>query len=318
MSEGRKHFSGQYYLLAVIGTALFFTIASMPNGFLWLYFFTPLPVIYYMTVLGFDRGLKVIAYAALVASVIALTLGDWQALFYSFSLIPTGVVLNRSINRQDNVFRSGLLGVITLGLTWFSLGVLLSTINHLNIYNGILQNIDTGLTNAFDAYSKSPDFPAASKVELQAVLEKIRLIVSKIFPGSLTISAILTVWLNMLFANGLLKRSGIKAWDDFKFWSLPEALIWLLIGGTLFTFVPSGVLPILGINIVLILGTLYFFQGLAVVASLLGKWSIPKPIKFLIFFVITIQAYGIILLALLGIADIWFNFRKSKLTNKTD
>ncbi|NOX25676.1 MAG: DUF2232 domain-containing protein, partial [Deltaproteobacteria bacterium] len=166
---------------------------------------------------------------------------------------------------------------------------------------------------AFDAYSKAPDFPAKSKPELRAVFTRMRHMVPKVFPGALVISAVFTIWLNMLLINSLLKRSQIQAWEEFQFWRLPDFLVWLLIGAILLLFGPSGFLPVLGINIVLALSALYFFQGLAVVTSLFGRWSIPRPIKFLIFFVITIQAYGIVLLAILGVADTWISFRKPKL-----
>ncbi len=312
MSQSRKNFSGQFYLLAIAGTALLFAISALPNSFSWLYFFVPLPVIYYVTILGLDRGLKIIAYAAVVAGLFSLATGGFKSLLYTFSLIPTGLMLAGSIKRREQVFRSGLGAVITLGITWLVLGVILSSTSQVNVYNAVLKNIDTSLTTAFDTYSKSPDFPVESKADLEAVFTRMRLLVPRIFPGSLVISAMFTVCINMLFANILLKRSKVTAWKEFRLWRLPEPLVWPLIGGILLAFIPNGFMPVLGVNIVLVLSALYFFQGLAVATHIGGKWPLPKPLKFLIFFVITIQAYGIILLALLGIADIWVDFRKPK------
>jgi uncharacterized protein YybS (DUF2232 family) len=54
----------------------------------------------------------------------------------------------------------------------------------------------------------------------------------------------------------------------------------------------------------------YFFQGLAIVASLLNKWSVPMLIRVLIYALIFIQTYGIIILSFLGLADVWADFRK--------
>jgi uncharacterized protein YybS (DUF2232 family) len=56
----------------------------------------------------------------------------------------------------------------------------------------------------------------------------------------------------------------------------------------------------------------YFFQGLAIVASLLNKWSVPMLIRVLIYALIFIQTYGIIILSFLGLADVWADFRKLK------
>jgi len=317
MEQSRKSYSGQYYLLAIAGTAAVFTIPSLPGGFFWFYFFTPLPVIYYLVSLGFDRGLKIVAYAALITGALTLAIGNLQALLFSFSLLPTGIMLARSINRQENIYRAGLTGIISLGLTWLALGIIFSSISHVNLYTAILKDIDTGLTKAYETYTKSPDFPVESKAELQAVFTKMRQLVPRIFPGSLMVSALCTVWLNMTLANWLLKRQRIRVWDDFHLWRLPEPLIWLLIGGGLLLFAPGQILNTVGINVVLILGALHFFQGLAVMASFMEKWSVPRPIKFFIFFIITIQAYGIILLAFIGIVDIWADFRKLK-SNDTE
>ncbi|NOX26234.1 MAG: DUF2232 domain-containing protein, partial [Deltaproteobacteria bacterium] len=198
MSQGRKTFSGQFYLLSIIGTALFFTVSSLPNGFIWLYFITPLPVIYYITVLGLDRGLKIIAYAAIIAGIVALATGESETLISAFSLVPTGAALAMSIKRREQVFRSGLKAFVALGLTWVMLGIVFSAVNHQNMYSGMLQNIDAGLVNAFDSYSKAPDFPAKSKPELRAVFTRMRHMVPKVFPGALVISAVFTIWLNML------------------------------------------------------------------------------------------------------------------------
>jgi uncharacterized protein YybS (DUF2232 family) len=57
-------------------------------------------------------------------------------------------------------------------------------------------------------------------------------------------------------------------------------------------------------------GLLYFFQGLAIFIALLERWNVPVYIKWTLYFILIIQSYGVLILALLGISDIWFNFRK--------
>jgi hypothetical protein len=53
-------------------------------------------------------------------------------------------------------------------------------------------------------------------------------------------------------------------------------------------------------------------QGYEVFNHLCLKWSVPKGIRMMLIFILVIQAYGFILLGLLGLADIWVDFRKPK------
>ena len=58
-------------------------------------------------------------------------------------------------------------------------------------------------------------------------------------------------------------------------------------------------------------GLLYFFQGLAVFNSLLGRWGVPLFVRIILYFVFFIQSYGLIILAILGLSDIWIDLRKN-------
>lgn len=311
MEQAKRNYSGQYYLTAIGITALVLTLPVVSSLFFWLYFITPLPIIYYITVLGFKRGSKLTAYAAVpAAGLIMVTAADVQIVFSALSLIPAGIILGQSITQGDSIHRAGFKGIGAIILTWLVLGIVFSTFSQVNIYKAVLKEIDTSLNIAFNSYSTSPGLTPESKAQLKEVFQRTRETVPRIFPGSLLISAICTIWLNLLLANHLLKRSGIKIWDDFRCWRLPDNLIWLFIAGFFVLMISSTWLNTAGLNIVLVLGFLYFLQGLAVLTSLLAKWEVPKPIRFLIYIIITIQAYGIIMLAFLGIVEIWANFRK--------
>jgi uncharacterized protein YybS (DUF2232 family) len=75
---------------------------------------------------------------------------------------------------------------------------------------------------------------------------------------------------------------------------------------------PDGFLNDVGLNLILLVGILYFFQGLSVITALLARWK--APLWILIFTLVFFQVYGIIFLAVLGLADVWVDFRKSRTT----
>nr|MDA8165921.1 DUF2232 domain-containing protein [Desulfobacteraceae bacterium] len=70
-----------------------------------------------------------------------------------------------------------------------------------------------------------------------------------------------------------------------------------------------GWLNIFGLNLLLGLGLLYFFQGLGVLAALLGRWSVPRPLRWAITILLLVQFYGMVMVAILGLADTWADFR---------
>ncbi len=300
------------------GVGLSIAVLLMPTlsvGMAWLFFFAPLPLIYFPIAHGFDKGFRIIFHATLISVGIALLTGTIPVLLFSLSLMPAGFVVARSLNRQRSIHNALGVGSITLGITWLAAGFLIGAANQVNLYQEILHQIDAGLLSANETYSKSPDVPLETQVELQAAFTRIREVTPKVFPGVLATITFSTVWLNILLANWLLKRAGSSAWGDVSQWRLPEPLVWVFIGAGSMLFLP-GALNTLGLNLMIVMGTLYFMQGFAVLNSLCLRWSVPNTIRIMILFLLVIQAYGFILLAILGLADIWVNFRRPK-TNGT-
>lgn len=296
------------------GVALSTAMLSLPGvsvGLTWLFFFAPLPLIYYPVSQGFEKGFRIIFHATLISLGIALLTDTVPVLLFSLTLMPAGFMLARSVNQKQSIHEAFTAGSIALGLTWVLAAFLLGTVNHINLYQEVLKQIDSGLSGAYEAYSKAPEIPLDTQVELQAAFARIREVTPKIFPGFLATIVISTIWLNILLANWLLKKTGAKAWGEISQWRLPDHLVWVFIVSGILLFVP-GAMNTIGLNLLIVMVTLYFMQGFEVFNFLCLKWSVPNPIRHLIIFFLVIQAYGFILLALLGLSDIWADFRKPK------
>jgi uncharacterized protein YybS (DUF2232 family) len=186
-----------------------------------------------------------------------------------------------------------------------------------NPYTSLLKELDQGLLNGFILYQENAELPPDTLESIRVAVELLRAYIPKVLP-SLLISVVLsTTWLNLALGNWLLKSkdANLTPWPAYKDWQLPDRLVWgIIVGAALLILLPAP-LSTLGLNIILICGTVFFFQGLAIVSSLLFKWSVPRPIRFLIYGLIFIQTYGIILLSFLGIADVWADFRKLNQVN---
>jgi uncharacterized protein YybS (DUF2232 family) len=58
------------------------------------------------------------------------------------------------------------------------------------------------------------------------------------------------------------------------------------------------------------MGTLYFLQGLAIVAFYFERWKMPLFIKGFVYVVLFLQQFASMVVAALGLFDVWFDFRK--------
>jgi uncharacterized protein YybS (DUF2232 family) len=181
-----------------------------------------------------------------------------------------------------------------------------------NPYATLLIELDKGLSSGLMLYEESAGLAPETLESVRRAVELLRIYIPKILPALLVSALMSTVWLNMALGNWLLKKKDQKLtnWPEFNEWKLPDPLVWLVIlSGAIFFLLPRP-LNIFGLNGIIICSTLYFFQGLAIITSLLNKWSVPRLIRVLIYALIFVQTYGIILLSFLGLVDVWADFRK--------
>jgi len=161
-------------------------------------------------------------------------------------------------------------------------------------------------------YEDSAELAPETLESLQRAVELLRINIPKILPAILISGLLSTVWLNLALGNWLLKKKDrdLTRWPEYNEWKLPDPLVWLVVlSGVIFLLFPQP-LSLLGLNGLIICGIIYFFQGLAITASLLNRWSVPRLIRVLIYALIFIQTYGIIVLSFLGLVDVWADFRK--------
>jgi len=132
-------------------------------------------------------------------------------------------------------------------------------------------------------------------------------LIRMIFPSLLVISATITGILNYYVSAWYLRRRGlnIELYKPVSRWYLPRWVVSILIVVSL--LLTSN--PVF-ININIFMFFLAFLQGFAVLMYFLSKKNSSILIKsFLIFLIFVFPPIPIILI-LLGLLDMWFNFRK--------
>ena len=71
---------------------------------------------------------------------------------------------------------------------------------------------------------------------------------------------------------------------------------------------PASVTKLIGLNVLLILMTIYFFQGMAIISFYFRKRAVPGLLKGFGYFVVI--RYMSVVVAFIGLFDIWVDFRK--------
>lgn len=298
------------------GSVLLASILLLPTLFPekigWLTSLVPLPVCYYLVTSGKENGPILIRNGILLAAVGALIFGSLPMLLFALTMVPLGIIFSHGIMAGRTPVATGFNGTLTLAFTWFIYWSGLALLYQINPYDALLTEIDNGLRGGLMLYEETAELAPETLQRVQRGVELLRVYIPKILPALLVSVLLTTVWLNLVIGDWLLKKRfrQMTCWPEFKEWKLPEPLVWFVVlFGAVFLIMPRP-LSTLGLNGLIICSTLYFFQGLAIAASLLHKWSVPRLIRVLIYTLIFIQSYGIIVLSFLGLIDVWADFRK--------
>lgn len=305
---GATFFSGPTLIVA----GVYFLPVLIPALFGWMNMVLAVPVFYVLRIFGIREGTTLLRNGLLLAALGSLPLNQTGVFLFSLTMLPLGYSLDRSATLGEEPARAGARGVITLAATWFVFWAIYGMAAGINPYSHLLELLDAGFTQTFEVYKSNTDLPADVLLELDRVITELKLLVPRILPGVLACMVLMTVWMNMVAGNTLLlQRNPEKApWSGYSRWQLPEQLVWLPILALVLTLIGQGRMRDTGLCLLLVAGLVYFFQGLAVFIHLLERWKVPRYLRVLLYLLLVIQSYGLIMLAVLGIADVWINFRR--------
>jgi len=276
----------------------------------WIYVLVPLLVFYYLGRYGRDSGSKYILQGTLIALLIGAILHVASVVMLAMTMMPAGFMLAHSVFKNASPSRAGLQGVAVLGLSWVLISGVLAISEGSHPYTMLLLSINQGLDDALKLYQANEKIPADSLYVLTQTFSQIKERLTQLMPGILVDSALLTVWLAMVLGNRLLhKNSGHGPWPEYRYWQLPDKLIWVVIGAALLALVPAPIIRTIGFNLLLIASFIYCFQGLAIVLFFLDKWQAPLFIRSFTYVIIVFQSLGTLFLSVIGVADVWFDFR---------
>ncbi len=270
--------------------------------------FLPLPVLFYRLKLGRNNGFILVGIVLAMSLAVTGSLG-MDSIFLA-ALLASGLFLGECIERQMDISR--IIGFSILGI----IGVCLLA---LILFAGFRGESPAGFISGNMAqYSLAFTQLYSNMGVSQEQATMLVGLIMMVFPGMLITSFISIMLLNVLIIRGMLSRRGIelKNLAHLTSYRMPDFLVWCVIGLAacliLSRYVSGnmGGLVYMGINGMLVLMLMYFFQGIAIVAFFMEKKNVPMFARVFCYALVVLQFYFSVLVIGVGFFDHWANFRK--------
>jgi uncharacterized protein YybS (DUF2232 family) len=272
--------------------------------------FIPVPILFYRLKLGRKNGVLV---PLICGSILYFVIGGMSAdLLFFVELLLIGFMLGELIELNYSIDKVMLYATGTVLISGI-LGLVFYSILSGEGVNAIVSDyVSKNLELTMVLYQNM----GMSEENIQLIdrfLADLQPLIVQILPAMVTASTLFVAWTNILIARPVLKRRLLN-YPDFgplNMWKAPEYLVWGVIACGLALFLPGKAINAIGQNGLLILMTVYFFQGIAIVSFYFEKKRFPRFIRFFLYTLIAVQ--HLILLAVIGLGffDMWVNFRRS-------
>jgi uncharacterized protein YybS (DUF2232 family) len=280
-------------------------------------FFIPLPILYYRVKFGRELAYIISGVAIIV---VALISGAFAFnTLYILSLIVLGFILgdflylNYSLEAAVFVSCAAVMAMELFFLFFYSASLNKNIIEFITEYIG--KNMDMTV-QLYENMGANPNITH----KISALADKISFIMVRILPGLSVSFSLVIAWITALSAKKLFAKNNINIpalSQSLNRWKAPEYLIWAVIICGISLFFNIGALKIVGLNGLIILMTIYFFQGIAIMSFYFEKKRVPTLFKIFLYCLVGVQNFLVVIVIGIGLFDVWINFRKINIGDKT-
>jgi hypothetical protein len=295
---------GLAVLAGVVSSALFLCLLTGVPGMVLFAYFVQLPLMFAGLAMGLTASMVAVAGALLINGVIA---GAVATVIYGLiQALPALIVVRQALlsRRQGE------------DLEWYPPGLLLAQLTCLaglgiGVVFLMLLDHPGGLQGAIE------EFLASALVEMGA-LEAESVSSSELgpwmflFPGLMATSWLVMIVLNAVLAQALAVRLG---WNrrpspDLTSLELPSWLWPALGAAALVALLGEHGWGFLGRSLVIVFVVPYVFLGLAVIHTLVRRWSHPSWLLAAVYGALVLLGWPILAVLLLGFVEDWAHLRR--------
>jgi len=314
----KKSLTGRNVLWGVALLSLcFLTVVFVPFVGSAAVVLLPLPVIYFTGKLGRYGGCLVLAVSLLVIdTTLRLTHAEGDiSLFLLLGGLGVAIaeILGRAFSAERTVLFSTIAGT--------GLVVLMLAVHSAFLGQAPWAVVHDYLASSFRESMEMSAQLGAQDEQIALVRDHLEIIVRSllyVFPALVLVGLAGVVCLNLLFSRALFFLGGLSfpSFGDLTRWHPPERMIWLFIGSGAAVLLPPLLgtggteIVVAGLNVLIVCLFVYFLQGLAVMESFFKTRRIPRLLKVLFYFLLLIQQYLLMLVCIIGLLDLWFDFRR--------
>lgn len=301
--------TGVMAVLAIFSLSVFLPVI----GFIFS-LFIPLPIVFYRAKLGRPQGIAVPLVAIVLMTLVFGGLSIDLLFFAGLMLLGfvMGEMFEKPLSIEMTIGATSAL-VIVAGM----IGVLLYSItSHTGIIALVSSYVATNLELSLKLY-EGLGIPQESIDAIAKASDRIQYVLVRIMPSIVAASTLFVAWINLIVARPLMLRRGL-AFPDFgrlNHWRAPDPLIWGVIACGVVMLTPATGIRLLGINGLLVLLTVYFMQGIAILSFYFEKKGLPRFVRVVLYTMIAFQQLFLLIVIGIGLFDMWVNFRKID-TNK--
>lgn len=280
-------------------------------GFL-LCLFIPLPILFYRTKLGRSQGALILIAVTLIVAM-AMQGRSVTSVVFFFALGLIGIILAELFEMDLSLEKTVAVTtgvVIIAGAAVLAIYALVSTNT---LWEQVSQYLYRNLELALSVY-RQMDIPEDQIDIISRSMDGILYVMLRILPAIVIASTILVVWSNLLLVRPLLRNNRLFCPDfgTLSKWEAPESLIWFAILSGILIVLPNKGLKLLGINGLIVMVVIYFFQGIAIVSFYFDKKGFPKILRGILYSLIALQQFVLLLVVAAGFLDLWIDFRRLK------
>lgn len=294
---------------SVVTLTLFLAYIALPLLGMIPGLFAPLPAIYYSVKSGKGAGYLIIAISTLVVALlgdIATTVLFLMQCGVMAIAIPHFLMNGRTPLRAITYGVAINFGLILLLAAWYGLS------QGIDLHGQIIKGINTSISQTAQLYQKS-GISGEDLKNLQEGLRQAGVLIGKVYPALLLLSLACIAILNLLALARISSRlpTPLKL-GEFKMFRNPEQLIWLFIAAGFGLLVNNGDIRGAALNLMIVTLFLYFMQGLAVTEHFFARYNIKGFMRWFFYVLLLLQPYLVVVVALLGVFDLWGDFRTPK------
>lgn len=284
-------------------SAMFIPIAGLVAGI-----FTSLPTLLAFYRWGSPAGYWIPGGVALLGTPLLAYLNMTPSIPYLLEMLFLGLFLGAGMRMHWSLERTiGMAAVLV-----FSTGLLSIWLFAPASEGGLFDEMERDLHQSVGAFFKEYGAGLQDREGLEQTLQQALPTVVRLFPGMALASALAVAWLNVLVTARFCRMHGIPLppWPEWSLWKSPEPLVWGLIACGFLVLFANGPVGLIASNALLVLGLIYFLHGLAIVSYYAGKWRLPVLARAFIYAVLLLQQFATLATALMGLFDLWMDFRR--------